>query len=117
MKKKIKQKKEERKTHSLLSLHELEALKVGELQTQLLGSQTLRPGALGPLLVDLGLGPGLLEAGDAHAVLDLEHKLGQVKGLDVEHTAGHTGAIDQHLNDSRRHETEAHNKGSILKKI
>jgi hypothetical protein len=81
----------------LLSSHELESLEVGQLRAQLLGVQSLRPGALGPLLVNLSLVPGLQEGSLAHSVLDLEHVLGQVEALQVQDLARDVRAINENL--------------------
>lgn len=48
-------------THLLLQSHDLESLEVGEIPPLVLGLCLLGPAGLGPLLIDLGLGPQLLD--------------------------------------------------------
>jgi len=61
---------------SLLGLHQLEAIKVRQLLPLFAGSDLLRPGALLPLLVDVGLLPRLLDETGARRVRVGHDKLG-----------------------------------------
>ena len=72
-----------KKTNGLFGLHQFESVKVGQIWSNFSGSQTFSPVALGPFLVDLGLGPGFLYCALTSTVRDLDQKFGQVQSFDV----------------------------------
>jgi hypothetical protein len=83
--------------YGLLGFHVFESFKVSKSGTTSLCSESIRPGALGPLLVDLGLSPGFQKRGLTDSVLDLEHVLGQVEALQVQHLTGDIWSINENL--------------------
>lgn len=83
--------------YRLLGSHESESVEVGERLADLSSGELLGPVALRPLLVDLGLSPGLLDRRFARAMRDFDAELGQVKRLDVQGFALEVWSINESL--------------------
>tara|TARA_R110002050_G_scaffold118110_3_gene235217 strand:- start:1334 stop:1699 length:366 start_codon:yes stop_codon:yes gene_type:complete len=74
----------ETKAYPLASLHELEAVEIGHLNTTSLGGKVLRPGSLLPCTLNVGLVPGIDEASSPLGSVDINLQIGQRNSLQID---------------------------------
>lgn len=81
----------------LLGNHDLEAVKVGQAAASGTLDKLLGGAGGGPLAVDIGGSPELLDSGSAGTAGQLDDQLGQVDATDRHHLALEVKTIDDHL--------------------